>query len=102
MILAALATLIIQTYDGQVHITEGLGEHACFDQAAACEDATIAGDAAVRGDGNDRTRFHIHCVLGLERQCRGFGEIVEQPDAADRWRRQDAAAVSLVVERDVA
>ena len=47
-------------------------------------------------------------VLGLERQRRGFGEIVQQSDAADRRRRQDAAAQffsrksGLVVERDIA
>ena len=32
----------------------------------------------------------------LERQRGGFGEIVEQADAADRGRRQDAAAVGFV------
>src|ERR1700724_4120641 len=41
-------------------------------------------------------------VRGLEGQGCGFGEIVEQSDAADRGRRKDAAAVGLVVERDVA
>src|SRR5437588_8201338 len=40
-------------------------------------------------------------ALGLERECCGFAEIIEQPDAADRRGREDAAAVSLVVKRDV-
>src|ERR1700722_12677658 len=39
---------------------------------------------------------------GLEGEGGGFGEIVEQPDAADRRRRQNAASVGLVVKRDVA
>ena len=41
-------------------------------------------------------------ALGLERQRRRLGEIIEQPDAADRRRRQDAAAVGLVIELDIA
>ena len=41
-------------------------------------------------------------ALGLERERHRRREIVEQADAADGRRRQDRAAVGLVVERDVA
>src|SRR6516165_9615726 len=41
-------------------------------------------------------------ALGLERKRGRLGEIIEQANAADRGRWQDAAAVGLVVERDIA
>src|SRR3954464_5015173 len=39
---------------------------------------------------------------GFEGDRRRFGEIIEHADAADGRRRQDRAAIGLVVERDVA
>jgi len=41
-------------------------------------------------------------IGGLEGERRGFGEIVEHANAADRWRRQDRPPVGFVVERDIA
>src|SRR6185437_2623770 len=41
-------------------------------------------------------------AFGLEGKRRRLREVVQQPHAADRWRRQNAAAVCFVVERDIA
>ncbi len=38
----------------------------------------------------------------LEGEAHRAGGVVDQADAADRRRRQDAAAIGLVVERDIA
>src|SRR5215467_12665021 len=40
-------------------------------------------------------------ALALERSRHGLGEFIEQSDAADRWCRQNGAAIGFVIERDI-
>ena len=55
--------------------------------------------AEMRAPARRRAGEQDRLALGLEGERRALPPVVDQPDAADRRRRQDRLAVRLVVER---